>query len=158
MRRLLNTSDLEGFNQRLVVIEEYIQVLVNSGHKYAFIKAIVLQAITKYEYMHYRDNLTTDHIKYQPLYRPRSYNEDRSKILEYMNWYTNHELGEPFRQGWKRFINKTNWREGNVKGRKKTNCGKDERVITTAMFVPPSLDGKLLSLLEEVEHEIQIGQ
>ena len=46
VRRLLNTSELEGIEQRLLIIDEYIQVLVNSGHRYAFIKSITLQAIT----------------------------------------------------------------------------------------------------------------
>ena len=47
VRRLLNTCVSEGMDQRLAVIEEYIQLLVNSGHRFSFIKSICLQAITK---------------------------------------------------------------------------------------------------------------
>ena len=158
VRRLLNTSELEGFNQRLLVIEEYIQVLINSGHKYAFVKAIVLQAITKFEYMLYRSKLCEENIKYQPLYRARTYNEERRKILKYMKfalWYTDHDLDEPYRQGWKKFINKKSWqRKRSDKIRKNQWTQKDDRKITTSMFVPPSSSGILLSMLEQVEQDL----
>ena len=102
VRRLLNTCVSEGMDQRLAVIEEYIQLLVNSGHRFSFIKSICLQAITKYEYMLGRNNLDPSDDKYQPLYRERNFKETERKILKYINystWYTREDLSEPFRQG-----------------------------------------------------------
>ena len=75
VRRLLNTCVSEGMDQRLAVIEEYIQLLVNSGHRFSFIKSICLQAITKYEYMLGRNNLDPSDDKYQPLYCERNFKE-----------------------------------------------------------------------------------
>ena len=42
VRRLLNTSNKEGVEIKLSVIEDFTQLLVNSGHKFAFIKSIIL--------------------------------------------------------------------------------------------------------------------
>ena len=153
VKRLLNTSELEGIEQRLLVIDEYIQVLVNSGHRYAFIKSIILQAITKYKYMVARSRLNRKNVKYQPLYRARSYNEERRKVLKYMNfalWYTNEDLGDPFRQWWKKYTSKKSW----YRKKKNGHTVRDGRKITTAMFVPPSSGGKLVALLEKVEQDL----
>ena len=85
-RRLLNTSELEGNDQRFLVTEKYIQVLVNIGHEFSFIKAIILQLITKFKYMLYRSKQREENVKSQPLYHQRMYNEERRNILKYMNF------------------------------------------------------------------------
>ena len=46
-----NTSMDIDLDTRIEIIEEFIQILMNGGHKYSYIKAIVLQALTKYMYM-----------------------------------------------------------------------------------------------------------
>ena len=51
IRRMLNCSLDLDWDERLMVIEDYIQVLVNSGHRFSFIKSITLQALTKYKFM-----------------------------------------------------------------------------------------------------------
>ena len=81
------------------MIEEYIQLLVNSGHKYSFIKSIVLQAITKYEYMLYSARIDPENNMFQPLYRDRKFEEQERKILKcinYCTWYTGEDLSEEF--------------------------------------------------------------
>ena len=156
VRRLLNTSAGEDIQHRISVIDEFIQLLVNSNHRFQFIKSIVLQAITKYEYMLGRAGLDPEDEKYQPLYRERSYMEEERKILKYINpctWYTGENLGEKFRQDWKRFIKRKHTR-GNVRRNKHSANNVDNRKITTTMFVPSSGGGKLLSLLEEAEKDL----
>ena len=58
VRRLLNTSDHIDQHVKVDIVEQYIQSLVNSGHRYSFVKAIVLQALTRYEYMRERSSLS----------------------------------------------------------------------------------------------------
>ena len=90
IRRLTNCSlEVDG-EERLHVINQFIQLLINSGHRYAFIKSVTLQAITRYRYMVMRSKLSTDDEKYKPLYRARSFDHLRrkiSKMVEHMTWY-----------------------------------------------------------------------
>ena len=90
IRRLTNCSlEVDG-EERLHVINQFIQLLINSGHRYAFIKSVTLQAITRYRYMVMRSKLSTDDERYKPLYRARSFDHLRrkiSKMVEHMTWY-----------------------------------------------------------------------
>ena len=63
-RRLLNTSRLEEIEVFKEVVENYIQILVNSGHQFSFIKAAVLQALTRFKYMEERSRLLRTNPKY----------------------------------------------------------------------------------------------
>ena len=145
------------------MIEEFTQLLVNSGHKFTFIKSIILQAVTKYEYMLGRNRLDQSDARYQPLYRARTYDDMNRKILKYINislLYTREDLGDPFRQKWKRFVKrKSDRRQLNkrkrIAERNKKVEEKDNRRITTTMFVPSSQNGVLLALLEQVEEELK---
>ena len=51
VRRMVNCSLELDWNERLDNIKDIVQLLVNSGHKYAFIKSVTLQAITRYRFM-----------------------------------------------------------------------------------------------------------
>ena len=51
VRRMLNCSTDLSWADRLKVIEDYIQLLVNSGHSFRFIKAVILQGLTRYKFM-----------------------------------------------------------------------------------------------------------
>jgi len=42
---------------RVEVVKDYIQLLVNSDHKCAFIRAVIQQGLSKFEYMKCRSNL-----------------------------------------------------------------------------------------------------
>ena len=158
VRRLLNTSEEEGKTTKLGIIEDFIQLLRNSGHQYAFIKSIILQAVTKYDYMVARSKKNTTDESFQPLYRARSFKEESRKILKYINyslWYTKEDLGDPFRQRWKKFIKVKGSVNIKKQNGRKVSAEKDDRVITTTLFVPSSDNGTLLKLLEGVEREIK---
>ena len=86
VRRLLNTSRDENLTVRIGVIENFTQLLINSKH--SFIKPIILQALTKYSYIVYRDRLPPKHKKYQHLYRTRTYEDETRKILKYIDFCT----------------------------------------------------------------------
>ena len=104
VRRLLNTSTMVGMDRRLLIVERFIQLLVNSGHKYAFIRSIIQQAITKYIYMVQRSRLKKSDEKYQPLYRPPELKAAERIMCKYVCahiWFKNLDLGDEFRQGWK---------------------------------------------------------
>ena len=45
-RRLGNTGIMEGIEAKITIIENFIQQIRNSGHKFQFIKSVVLQAVT----------------------------------------------------------------------------------------------------------------
>ena len=110
-----------------------------------------------------RSKLNKSDARYQPLYRARTYDETNRKILKYINfslWYTREDLGDPFRQKWKKFVNRKSdiWRANKRKRINKKNKmieGRDTRRITTTMFVPSSQNGTLLALLEQVEEELK---
>ena len=72
VRRLVNSSFELGFKYRCDMVEDYIQLMVNSGHKFSFIKSIVLQALTRYTYMISRSELPLENKRYSPLHRLRT--------------------------------------------------------------------------------------
>ena len=110
-----------------------------------------------------RNILDQSDARYQSLYRARTYDETNRKILKYINislLYTREDLGDPFRQKWKRFVKrKSDRRQLNKRKRiaeiNKKAQEKDNRRITTTMFVPSSQNGALLALLEQVEEELK---
>ena len=154
VRRLLNTNVEEDEKIRVGVVENFIQLLVNSKHKYSFIKSIVLQALTKYNYMVKRDSLSHSDKKFQPLYRPRKYQQESRMILKYINystWYSDEDLGEPYRQGWKKYIKR---KGDNVRNGRRKKTERRDIETTTTMFVPPSEGGKLIEMLQEAEDSL----
>ena len=156
VRRLLNTSLEESLDTRLEVIEDFTQLLTNSKHRYQFIKSIILQALTKYEFMVARSTLDQNHKKYQPLYRPRSYQEESRKILKYINvmtWYTGENLGDPYRQHWKANVKRKGDNITNNRARM-GGLSSGGAKITTTMFVPSTRGGQLLAMLEELEEHL----
>ena len=79
-----------GVEYRIKLVEEYIQLLTNSGHKFSYIKSIVLQALTKFSYMVARDRLPEDDRRYMPLHRNRGFQQAHRKLVKYTNsavWY-----------------------------------------------------------------------
>ena len=51
VRRLLNTSEEVCMNKKLLIVEKFIQLMVNSGHKFQLIRSIIQQDLTRYLYM-----------------------------------------------------------------------------------------------------------
>ena len=154
-RRLLNTSELEPPDTFVQVIENYIQKLRNSDHKYSFVKSVILQAITRYQYMVKRSKLLPDDPKFQPLYRSRQFNKVERllvKRIEHMTWYSTLDLGDPWRQDWKTKIR----RKGeNVKNN--IQCHRQEKrkkIITSTLFVPATVDSTLFSKVVDKEDSI----
>ena len=85
----------------------FIQLLINSGHKYAYIKSIVMQGISRYIYMWERNNLDSGDKKYCPLHLARSFKTNDRKLTKYLshsNWYTNNKFGYKYKHGWKKWI------------------------------------------------------
>ena len=148
VRRLLNTSSHMDISTKIEIVEDYIQSMVNSGHRYAFIKSVVLQALTRFDYMCERNKLEINNTRYEPLYRSRQYNHDERTKLKYVdrfNWYTDINLKEPFRDLWKYRV-KVKGRQGSDS--KSSRC---QVPTTTTMFVPSTEGGILLEKLLEVE-------
>ena len=71
IRRMLNCSINLDWDVWLQIIEDFTQLLTNSGHTFAFIKAPTLQALTRYKYMLGRASLDPMDPKFMPLYRER---------------------------------------------------------------------------------------
>ena len=101
---MLNTSHHIDIENRLQIVEDFIQSMVNSGHRYAFVKSVVLQALTRYDFMCERGRKNLEDPKYLPLYRKRDYRFDERVKLKHVdkyNWFTNLNLKDPFRNMWK---------------------------------------------------------
>ena len=104
VRRLLHTRRETEWQSRLNLIEEYTQLLSNSGHKFSFSKSVILQAITKYETMVWRSELNKENKKYLPLYRERQFDHKNRIITKYINpsvWYSGEKVKDPYRNIWK---------------------------------------------------------
>ena len=92
VRRMLNTGEMIQNETRLLIIEKFIQLMTNSGHKFGFIRSVVQQALTKYVYMVQRSKLDKRDPKYQPLYRQYNYKRHErimQKCAEGLVWYKN---------------------------------------------------------------------
>ena len=166
IRRMLNCSVELEWDERLQIVEEYVQLLINSGHKYPFIKAIILQAITRYKYMVRRSKLDHKDPKYRPLYRSRCYDSLRrklTKMTEVMTWFKGGVDYDIYRNDWKKLIKRRKNRDTLYKRRKKNvddqfkvgnGVYKKKDVICT-MFVPASKDSMLFDKI--VAAELKLG-
>ena len=72
-RRMSNTGLMVPWSVRLEVLENLIQLMLNSGHKYSFIKSVILQGLTKYEFMRRKSELNINNRRYMPINRPRDF-------------------------------------------------------------------------------------
>ena len=167
VRRFLNSDKTMGTEFRIQLVENYIQLLVNSDHKFTYIKAVVLQAITKYLYMQSRDSLPQDHKRYSPIHRLRDYKSQERKLMKYavgVSWYTDDDFKDKYRNHWKNWIrrkedrnNKTGpWGKKYLKpSRGKGVHNKPTLTTTTAIFIPNTVGGELIKRVEEQEAKIQ---
>ena len=159
VRRLLNTRRETDWNTRIKIIDDYTQMLSNSGHKYPFAKSVILQAITKYETMCWRSKLKETDPRFLPLYRERDFDQPRRQMIKYITpyvWYTGENIKDPYRNMWKKKVKRSFNR--NIKGRRgkvdqKTNRGRRER-FTTAIFVPSTDDGLLHKIISRKEEDL----
>ena len=179
VRRLYNSDLSMGTQYRLGLVNDYIQLLVNSGHKYPYIKSVVLQALTKFEYMVSRSKLSMEDDKYMPLHRDRNFDSDRRKLIKYSSravWYTKTDVKDKFRNVWKSWIR----RKGQTRVRQpKNSCKgggdnfrsarnppgvnnfritrsalKNDNRVTTAMFVPKTRAGQLADSIQSIEDSV----
>ena len=153
VRRLLNTDYSEGIDRRLEIINRFIQLMVNSGHKFQYVKSVVLQAISKYLYMVQRSSVDENNKIFCPLHRARTFKEDQRKLLKYTNyamWYSKERPGDRYKDIWKSWIKR--------KGGKKHNNKKETRSkkTTTVMFTPKTSKGRLAQMIQGVEDRIAV--
>ena len=107
VRRLLNTGMMVEQDIRMAIVERFIQLMRNSGHKFAFVRSVVQQALTKVSFMLERSKMDKKNPAFQPLYRPPNFRSAERIITKYVNrfiWFKKIELGDSFRQDWKRRI------------------------------------------------------
>ena len=157
VRRLLNCSLELDHDERLEIIKNFIQLLVNSGHKYAFVKSVTLQGLTRYRYMIKRSRLSPDDSRYRPLYRARSFDHLRREVckrIEPKVWFKGIEVYDEFKNGWKSSLKPRRGWINNFKNKKAPNNEHSEKEILTAMFVPPSKDSLLIKYIEEEEEKM----
>ena len=102
---MVNTKREVDWEERLRILEDYIQVLVDSNHRYPFTKSVILQGLTKYEYMCERSSVDVQDPKYMPLYRQRTPRQIERTLLKYIEpivWYKGSNLGDPFKKTWRK--------------------------------------------------------
>ena len=156
IRRLTNCSTEIDWDERLEVMKQYVKLLVNSGHKFAFIKSVTLQAITRYKYMLMRSRLQPSYERYRPLYRARKFDHIKrkvSKMVEHMTWFRGIETYDRFRNSWKLKLKSRSglhYKKGEF--REKVECPpEEEREIVASMFVLLSVESRLMKYIEEEE-------
>ena len=113
-----------GAEFRTNLVGDYIQLLINSGHKFSYIKSVVLQAVTKFEYMVSRSKLSVTNKRYMPLHRHRNFMKDERKLIKYTTgaiWYTREDHKDKFRNAWKQWIRR--------KGQKVNKCDKRAKML-----------------------------
>ena len=167
IRRLLHTSKDVPIDFKVSMLEEFIKLMRNSNHQYSFIKSVVMQGITKYNFMRWRSELPIDDQKFCPLHRARSYNSVERTLTKYANrvfWFSDEKVGDPFKQEWRRDIkrkgergNDTALRMINYKSEKKRlekMCTKG-RKTTSTFFVPPSRNSNLFKFVMEIENGLR---
>ena len=96
-----------------------------------------------------RSEMDTNNKKYQPLHRLQDYNQRERILLKYteqMVWYSDKQLGDPYRNWWKTKIPTNN---------QSLKSSRDEREITSVLFVPPSRDSELLRLVREKDKKLR---
>ena len=152
LRRLYNTDFREGYDERIRVTEEFIKLLVNSGHAFQYVKSVILQALTKYTFVVYRSSVGKDHKLYSPIHRARDYQVQERKLMKYTDqalWYTDKIQLDKHKDVWKRWVTRkeTYWR-------KQHKISAPNARVTTAMFVPCTPGAKLLNRLQKVEDEL----
>ena len=161
IRRMTNCSLELQWDERLAVINDFIQLLVNSGHKYAFIKSLTLQALTRYKYMVMRSNLDVTDERHRPLYRARAFDHMKrkvSKMVEQETWFKGIETYDKHRNGWKKELRSTQFirdRRGGGKKKMNVNILGERKEVLAAMFVPPSVNSKLMKYIEEAEEKLK---
>ena len=144
VRRMLNSSCDLNMGERLQIIEEFIQLLINSKHSFPFIKAITLQGLTKYTTMVARSLLQSDDEKFMPLYRTRSYREQERKLCKYVNvnnWFKGGYEFDKYRKDWKKKVTKRRKSVGDV----------NNKTPDAVMFVPQSQNSILLEKIVNSE-------
>ena len=152
IRRLSHISDHFQLEEHEKIINTFTQNLMDSGHRYLFIRAIILQALTRFKYIKERNVLDESDARYNPMHRDRWYKfEERSKIklTSKALWYTNKQVGDVYKQDWKRRI-KRKGDDENPHHKNNSLLQKHDN-ITTVMFVPSTPNGVLLRMLEELE-------
>ena len=165
VRRLINTDYLEGINCRLEIINRFIQLMVNSGHKFQYLKSVVLQAISKYVYMIQRSNVEISNKIYCPLHRGRTYKQNHRKLLKYTNqamWFSNDKPGDKFKDTWKWWIKRKGSNKHkilNKNGSRKERKNKKQVIpnTTTVMFIPKTHNGRLMEMIQNAEDKLTVG-
>ena len=157
IRRMLNCSIELDWDERMHIVEDFVQLLINSGHRYPFIKSVTLQALTKYKHMLKRASLDHEDIKFRPLYRSRDHDQLKrkiSKMVEGMTWYSGVETYDRFKNDWKKKIlykRNRGGRKCKITASQRDVSGEGGKDIVCAMFVPPSEDATLFKCIEEAE-------
>ena len=161
VRRMLNCCVDLNWDERLSIIGDFIQLLINSGHRFAFVKSVTLQALTRYKFMIRRSKLDEHDKKYRPLYRARSFdylNRTVAKMVDCMTWYKGMKVYDLFRNDWKRNLSSV---KVGGKGRKwknkvniKQQMAEKNKEIVATMFVPPSNKSLLFDYLVEEEDKL----
>ena len=142
VRRLLTTRLDNPINTKIEIITKYIQLLVNSNHKFAFIKAIILQGLTKFKWMETRNNMKKENKRYQPIHRLKCFKSHERKISKYLSfgtWYKDNKIGDMYNNLWKKSIVRKgdSWKIKKHRRRIKRDSSENMTIpTTTVMFVP----------------------
>ena len=89
IRRMINTSEDLEVSERVVVVDEYAQKLINSGFKLEQTRNILVGGLTGYER---KLALSRDskNPRWKPLHQPASFNAQarrRTRLLGKSNWF-----------------------------------------------------------------------
>ena len=106
VRRLLNCSLGTPKAELCGVLSKFAQKMVNSGHSYWTTKVILVQGVTKFNYLVEMSKLSERNKRYKPLHLPKSFKESERQLgkqLARSTWHRGRD--ETGNQAWRTKLN-----------------------------------------------------
>ena len=110
VRRLINTSEEAPEQERTLVLDNYAQKLINSGHDEETAKMFLVHAVTCYMHKESISRLPVDHPEYSPLHLSKNHNRNERimrKITAISEWFKSNDKTQS--RSWRTLLPKE-WR------------------------------------------------
>ena len=90
VRRLSNTSLALPVSVKTDILKVFASKLLNSGYSKNETKCLIVEGVTKFEHLRWRDMLPRTHNRYHPLHMEATFNRHERKLKKFTaeaNWY-----------------------------------------------------------------------
>ena len=162
-RRLLNTSERLSMDERIKVVEDYIQKLFNSGYTLEQVRRIITNGIKGYE-KKLTESRRTDGRKLHRTSTESSLTRRRKKLMGKTEWYRNkknddnvNEEGTAATKSTKSSYSGTRQTQRRLQNGVSTATDSEKPLKTrTVLFVEQTRDGRLAKDIREVLKRLEV--